>query len=262
MDVADYNTMDHDLEPRASLKGNPWGITAGAALTLDTILSNKVDSNLQENLGDLFNAALDAFACKKCFSCLNGDENESGPCCGCTCMDYTYGLTDMPGCDECDDVNNDGGGWPGTESTLKMRGPGSGEDDEETLWWLDDDEDATPSDDSGHFLAKRPSGTATKSYKDVTVCGDVVHIGGNGKYPAFPASASWPWDGIENNRYAYVSAYWGNTSADCADWSVGQLITADTRVTPTGTFRAAYDSKTMYSLTHSSPLLCEASIMM
>lgn len=156
-------------------------------------------------------------------------------------MDSLYGLTDMPSCDECDDVNYDGGGWPGSGVASTKREIVEDEDD---LWWLDEDEN-----DNGHFLAKRPSGTATKSYKEVTVCGDSLKIGGNGKYPAFPAAASWPWDGIENNKYSAVSAYWGNTSADCADWSTGQLTTADERNTPTGRFRAAYDSKFLFFLT-------------
>lgn len=149
-------------------------------------------------------------------------------------MDYVYGISDMPPCDECDDVNTDGGGWPGSGATSK-RDIGEGSDE---LWWLDEDEN-----DDGHFLAKRPSGTATRGTKKVKFCGQSYHITGEGNYPSFPASASWPWDGIENNAYADVSAYWGNTSSDCADWSVGQLATADTRNSPVGTFRADYDSK-------------------
>lgn len=215
-------------------------------MSVGSILSGKVDTTLQNNVEDLVNAAADAFACRKCFSCLKGDQSLEGVCCGCTSMDYVYGLTDLPTCDSCDDVNYDGGGWPGSDSTASStkRGIEEYEDLDNDLWWLQDEDDSQVYDeDETHPLGKRVAGIATKSYKNVNVCGDTVRIAGNGKYPAFPASASWPWDGIENNRYDDISAYWGNTSADCADWSVGQLNAADTRNTPSGTFRAPYDSE-------------------
>ena len=163
-------------------------------------------------------------------------------------MDYAYGLDDMPSCDDCDVVNNDGGGWPGSRTTSKKRD--TIEEDEnlerlqtEALGSLDEGEDQ-----ESHFLAKRPAGEATLSTKAVKVCGSRIGLGTNARYPAFPEDPTWPWDGIEDNAYSDVSAYWGNTSADCVDWSVGQLTTADTENRPGGTRRALYDSKTNSSL--------------
>ncbi len=219
------------LEERGLGTGNPWGLEAGGALTLGGILSGKVDTNLQVNVEKLFGPASEGvFACKQCAGCVLGKGNKGRPCCGCICMDCVYGLSDMPPCSACDIVNTDGGGWPGTGSTTKKRDPSE-----------DDNGD-------GHLLDKRAAGTATKSTKQVSVCGAALSINGNSRYPAFPAAASWPWDGIENNRYSDVSAYWGNTSADCADWSVGQLTPADTKNTPVGPLRAPYDSTLDFSL--------------
>lgn len=253
---SETNATEKALVERASGKGNPWGLAAGAMMTIDAITSDKLGSVTQNNVKNVFRTGLDAFACPKCLRCLNGDENKSGPCCGCVPMNWLYGIDDMPPCDVCDEVNKDGLDieWPGTQLTSTKRDAVEKDDELERLkgeaeWWLDEDEDQEE-----NSLVERESGKATRSYKKVSVCGDSLKIGLNGRYPAFPNLPSWPWDGIESNKFADISAYWGNTSADCADWSVGRLTTADTENTPAGRFRTPYDSETSPHLMKMPPI--------
>lgn len=254
---SETNASERALEERASGQGNPWGLGAGDSMSIDAIIANKLGAGAQNNVRNVFRTGLDAFACVNCLTCFNGEENKSNPCCGCVSMNWVYGLDDIPPCDVCDDVNTDGGDleWPGTGRTSTKRDAIEKDDElerlkDEAAWWLDEDEDQ-----KGNFLAEREPGKATKSYKKVLVCTDYLKIGLNGRYPAFPNLPNWPWDGIEGNKFADVSAYWGNTSADCADWSIGQLTTADTENTPAGSFRTPYDSETSFYLMTISPIL-------
>lgn len=234
---------DTGLEERADGGTNPWGLVAGAAMTLDAILSDKVDADMAGAVGGLFNLAQDAFACGKCFTCLKDPGNEDDPCCGCFQLDYIYGISDIPDCPDCDEPNTDGGGWPGSGLTLGQKRDLAENDD---AFWLPEG----ASNDTGHSLVERIAGTATLSTKPVSVClprrspqSARSKANGLGRYPAFPADASYPWDGIDDGAWVDVSTYWGNTSADCADWSVGALAPADTRYIGAVQTRAPYQSE-------------------
>ncbi|EGX92282.1 bacteriodes thetaiotaomicron symbiotic chitinase, putative [Cordyceps militaris CM01] len=49
------------------------------------------------------------------------------------------------------------------------------------------------------------------------------------KYPAFPATCTYPWDHIENNKWDSIARYWGNSSMSCDNWSTTALQDADER---------------------------------
>lgn len=195
-----------------------------------------------------------------CTSCVHEDGD---PCCGCICMDCVWGLKNIGECEGC---NEPDGTWPygGGSSTPDDGDDGEGGDGGESEARVAlknstlsrSSNSSTPGHD-GDGEDKRPgldipgqlkSGTATISKKEVSVCPGGTkkkHWGvGLYRYPAFPAKAAWPWDGIENGRWDSISRYWGNTSADCADWSVGKLQTRDFRqVGGAVSVRADYQSK-------------------
>lgn len=151
-------------------------------------------------------------------------------------MDLAFGYDDIPDCEDC---NEDDGEWPGDSSSLDSLSTG------ETL--LDDD--------FASGLARRESGKATLLTKDVTVCPDnsmdsseyKFRMTGDGKYPAFPAPAGNPWDGIEQGKWDAITTYWGNKTAICSDWSTVSLANHDTALignsTGIHTVRAKYQSK-------------------
>lgn len=97
-------------------------------------------------------------------------------------------------------------------------------------------------DEQDHVLEKRVNGTATLSPKTVRVCGDKIRPRTAFYYPAFPADAPFPWDGIDQGRWDPISRYWGNVSASCTNWAAGQLNVADVEHTPAGIHRAKYQS--------------------
>lgn len=198
-----------------------------------------------------------------CTSCVDG---ESDSCCGCVCMDCVWGLRNIGECEGC---NEPDGKWPYGDGSDTPDDGGDGEggdggDGGESAARVDlknstlsrSSNSSTPEHD-GDEENKRPgldipgqlvSGTATISTKKVSVCpgGTKKKYWGLGlyRYPAFPANAAWPWDGIDNGRWDSISRYWGNTSADCADWSVGKLQTHDSRqVGGAVPVRADYQSK-------------------
>lgn len=174
-------------------------------------------------------------------------------------MNYVWGYSDIPPCDDCDCVgdpadpsggNCDDGTWPGTliagstrrAVTLAPALPfelGTKDaivvPERPSSLSLDDYEPSTPEtptkpsnlsvsvqDDAEsdlHWLMPRVFGTATITTKKVTVCG--AKIGGTySRYPAFPADASFPWDNIDNGAWNAVGAYYGNSSSLCTNWAV------------------------------------------
>lgn len=97
--------------------------------------------------------------------------------------------------------------------------------------------------DEYHNLEERKWGEATLIAKPVKVCGSRnLMLGGEFRYPAFPADEARPWDDIQNGKWDGVARYWGNKSASCSDWSVNQLSKHDIRFPKGSAIRAKYQS--------------------
>ncbi len=149
--------------------------------------------------------------CDQCISCNSGDsltkKRKRRTCCGCVNMDLTYLYKDIGACPGC---NPDDEMYPG----------------------------------NGSNLAARKDGTATMSSKYVKIC-DIPKqaLIAPYKYPAFPAKASFQWDGIENGKWDSIPRYWGNRSQSCDNWSTTDLQPADLRDVGGRLARAKYNSK-------------------
>lgn len=188
------------------------------------------------------------FQCTNCVQC--GDDKENGfPCCGCVNLDLMFGYSDMPDCDHCTPDDDSDGSWPGDLSA--MNSMSLLDDDEEALDRAVDLED----DEFDPHLDKRVPGIATISQKTVTVCPSGTarsrfSVAGRYSYPAFPAPANNPWDGIENGRWDSISRYWGNTSVSCSNWAVSNLDPHDTAVVggPNGLQRVRAKYQSTYKL--------------
>ncbi|KAG5794556.1 hypothetical protein H9Q69_006372 [Fusarium xylarioides] len=67
------------------------------------------------------------------------------------------------------------------------------------------------------------------------------------KFPQFPQDHNKIWDGADGGIYDSISRYWGNRSADCADWSIEAKITRDRTNHPTkGRIAASYQTEHVY----------------
>ncbi|KAJ4152982.1 hypothetical protein LMH87_009497 [Akanthomyces muscarius] len=98
-----------------------------------------------------------------------------------------------------------------------------------------------------HQLVPRASGTATLGNKMGRLCSKPrVSLGGNGRYPSFPADASFPWNGIDNHRWDSIPRYWGNATGTCDDWTVKKWSTHDTRWVNGAFERAKYQTEHVF----------------
>ncbi|PNY26741.1 Uncharacterized protein TCAP_03313 [Tolypocladium capitatum] len=178
--------------------------------------------------------------CPTCITCGTEDPEDAGRCCGCSCMDWKYGYRDIGKCEGC---NPDDEQWPGSVHLRKRQTPLH---NGQVLRGKEDTN--SDAEDKYHELQERVAGIATQLNKHIQVCGkQKLSLGGKYRYPAFPAPAANPWDGIENGKWDSISRYWGNSSADCSDWTVTNLRRADTRtVGPGQTFRAKYQTEHVF----------------
>jgi chitinase len=142
-------------------------------------------------------------------------------------MDVSYAFSDIENCDAYSLTWNCGGpaGERGYPDPIVSDPFQRSVDSEE----ISDELQSGESSEEPHALEKRVPGEATLSPKKVIACDLAFSLGGDDRYPAFPAMHSSPWDGIENGRWDSISRYWGNDSADCADWSISARRTADTK---------------------------------
>lgn len=179
-----------------------WGYGPDKAVDPNYYFGAGRPTNMMRNTVSKFN-------CQNCLDCENGDEESPQRCCGCASMDYIYGYSDIPNCLSCSDED---GKWPGGTLFSKRDNVSTFDEDEE---------------DEVHSLHRRAAGKATKSVKEVSVCGDRYWNAGKYRYPAFPRDASFPWDGIENGKWDSISKYWGNASDSCSNWAVTDKKPAD-----------------------------------
>lgn len=151
-------------------------------------------------------------------------EEDLDQCCGCTSMDIAYkNFEDKPNCDTCNQQLD--GDWPGNVFDQRDLSTGEGDDNEY------------------HHLDKRVPGKASDGHKKISACKMKTRTYGQNNYPSFPSKASWPWDGIENNAWNGISAYWGNSTDFCSDWSVSRTVKHDTTRDASGFLvRANYQS--------------------
>jgi len=184
-----------------------------------------------------------------CVSCLVSPKKAT--CCGCLCMRCVYRFDDIDNCPECDQYNI-GGLWPGSGLLAKKKrqiGDAEYFEHEYEELSLDDLENRDLDDleiyeeereeylvsrleERGEsprkVLLPRPIGKATVVAKTVLVCNDArFAMLQPYKYPAFPVSAVWPWEGIQNGKWSAITRYYGNNSDICSDWGVAALQPAD-----------------------------------
>ncbi|KAF3480712.1 chitinase [Arthroderma uncinatum] len=186
-----------------------WGLSPKDPVGLTTFFPKPV--------ADIYKGA-QAFSCDDCLACGGPDyeekEKKKKHCCGCVCMDLEWGLSSIEACNGC---NEPDGIWPwgfGSSTALTKRNNTTTEPDSENEF---------------HRLSERATGTATRSYKVVSVCGERFYDKGDYRYPAFSGSHSNPWEGIEFGMWDSISRYWGNTTADCENWGVTNLMNHDYR---------------------------------
>jgi chitinase len=187
-----------------------------------------------DSVNDMFDEKDFQFSCGPvdCHTCELYWDPRRRQCCGCVNMDIVYGFTDIDGCW----FYTDCGGPPGERGYPGPIGPGlAGRSVDAEAAGISDKEQEQESElgeegEDPHSLEKRAWGEATLSTKDVTTCGGTtISLGRNDRYPAFPAMHNYPWEGIQNGLWDPISRYWGNTSADCADWGISARGRADTR---------------------------------
>ena len=166
--------------------------------------------------GNRFGELDPKFKCQNCLNCEGEDQDKPLPCCGCKSMDYYWGYKDIPYCESC---NPDDGTWPGgVSSPLKTRGEAPAPNG--TL--------PEEADYERTRLTKRSYGKATLLHKPAKVCGSrFSSYGRDYRYPAFPAAANYPWEGIQGGKWDSISRYWGNSSSVCSNWGVTNLARAD-----------------------------------
>ncbi|KAJ6032766.1 hypothetical protein N7540_003498 [Penicillium herquei] len=193
-----------------------------------------------------FDAPIDLIGddCVGCSGCFEGNGKKKGSCCGCTCLDYDYGYSDLSDCDECDPIPS--GEWPWEDYYnlgFYKRTVESGGVDLANF--------SLPLNGETSTLTKRGSGSASITHKDVTICDKLLSLRGDGQYPAFPVAANWPWDGIQNGKWDSISRYWGNSSESCTSWSVAKRATADeVWVAPTITAPVGCMARAQYQTEH------------
>lgn len=213
-----------------------WDYGSGVAVNPNTYLGMG---------GNQFQANEPKFKCQNCLSCEGVDQDAPARCCGCESMDYFWVYSDIPNCDSC---NPDDGTWPGVTIIGKRGEEVVGNDTlVGDLAWDSDAEDEEEEYGAGE-LSKRVYGTATISPKKVTVCGTKYWGTGNYQYPAFPAPANYPWEGIDGGVWDAISRYWGNLTADCSSWQITNRAQADTvRLGSNGaTVRAKYQTEHVF----------------
>lgn len=178
----------------------------------------------------------------RCNSCLDVEETRN--CCGCVCMQCKWGArADMPPCSKCtSEDDRDEEDWPGPNAILKrdqMEGDA-----------LPEKKVGGESVDHLNDLHAR-AGVVKDAWKDVYVCGKLYEAPNKRgspqyKFPQFPKDVMKVWDGVDGGIYDSISRYWGNSSADCVDWSIGAKRTRDQTHVGNGVFLpSAYQSKSI-----------------
>ncbi|KAF7557956.1 hypothetical protein G7Z17_g343 [Cylindrodendrum hubeiense] len=213
--------LAYDMRAGKRLAG--WDWPSGGSAKLEDALGYEADIYVNKRL------KADCSEQPSCATCFDGET--PGNCCGCVSMDELHGYGDIEACETCD---GDDGTWPGT-------GVASRRDISKELAI-----DANP-DTSYHELHQRESGSATISVKYVSICTTRFWVREPYRYPAFPADPTWPWENINSNKWEDISRYWGNASADCSNWDVTDLTTADTVNLASGTtVRAKYQTEHVF----------------
>ncbi|KAF5594009.1 uncharacterized protein FSUBG_9582 [Fusarium subglutinans] len=174
----------------------------------------------------------------RCATCL--DFKDPDGCCGCVCMQCIWGPRgDIPPCEKCtSEEDKNEAPWPGTH-VKRDRISGNNVPAPKGEGWA-------------HFL-KNPfsvrARTVTPGWKDVKVNGVSYAPPKKGnsapfKYPMFPQDVKKVWEGADGGIYDSISYYWGNTTADCTDWSLGLNKTRDMTHDPVRDWiPSAYESK-------------------
>ncbi|KAM0384982.1 hypothetical protein ACHAQC_011832 [Fusarium culmorum] len=179
----------------------------------------------------------------RCNSCLDVEETRN--CCGCVCMQCKWGArADMPPCSKCtSEDDRDEEDWPGPNAILKrdqMEGDA-----------LPEKKVGGESVDHLNDLHAR-AGVVKNAWKDVYVCGKLYEAPNKRgspqyKFPQFPKDVMKVWDGVDGGIYDSISRYWGNSSADCVDWSIGAKRTRDQTHVGNGVFLpSAYQTEHVY----------------
>ncbi|SCO15302.1 related to chitinase [Fusarium fujikuroi] len=170
------------------------------------------------------------FDCVDCERCNEEDEESRDFCCGCESMEFKYGFSDIPPCDDCDFENN---GLTWQQEVQLAIGPAKRDAADEDE--VEDSTDTTPV----HMLHTRKLGEATRSVKHVRICSTVV--GKAGMIGLVP---------LIGGKWDSVSRYWGNSSFVCDNWGVTALPKADTIwVNAKGVkkqFRAGYQTEHVF----------------
>ncbi|EXL68538.1 hypothetical protein FOPG_15425 [Fusarium oxysporum f. sp. conglutinans race 2 54008] len=177
----------------------------------------------------------------RCGTCLDYKTSES--CCGCVCMQCKYGPRgDMPPCKKCTDEGVEGEAkWPGPHV---KRDRISGND-------VPEDEGEGGAHDHMNDLHSRAPYIYT-DWKSVKVCKEDYEYYNKKrsqqfKYPQFPKDVRKVWDGAVGGAYDSIYSYWGNRSADCADWSIARNATRDQTHIGNGVFvPSAYQTEHVY----------------
>ncbi|KAJ4124777.1 hypothetical protein NW765_014305 [Fusarium oxysporum] len=173
----------------------------------------------------------------RCESCL--DVKEPRNCCGCVCMQCKWGPRgDMPPCEKCTDEGVKGEvEWPGPHVKRDRIGG--------------NDVPEGGAHDHKNDLNTRAS-LIYPAWKGVSVCGKrYKHIRKQDspqyRFPQFPKDVTKVWDGADGGAYDSISRYWGNSSADCTDWSIGRKPTRDQTHIGNGVFvPSAYQTEHVY----------------
>ncbi|KAF5647005.1 uncharacterized protein FTJAE_1836 [Fusarium tjaetaba] len=182
------------------------------------------------------NISCDGRRCDYCYGAIGTD-----PCCGCVCMQCKWGPRgDIEPCEECYEEGDwSEAPWPGS---LVKRDRTSGNDVAEH------EGDGGVYDHKNDLHSRAPY--INSAWKHVKVCKDLYHIpdpttvSAIFKYPQFPKDVNKVWDGAMGGIYDPISSYWGNSSAECADWSIGRNDTRDKTHHPTrGFIPSAYQNQ-------------------
>lgn len=187
--------------------GNAWGWGPGEPANPHVIMPE----DTWQDFGDLKE---NTFKCDNCLSCGEDEKGEKTACCGCVNLNLMFPeYEDIPECDTCNQDNTVDGDWPGEATSLTLT-----EEDERDL----NRAVGLKDDGSDPDLEERTPGKATQIEKKVKAChvqGQApFSVGGDYRYPAFPASPYSAWDGIEMGKWDSISRYWGNNSNSCSDW--------------------------------------------
>lgn len=177
-----------------------------------------------------------------CTTCA-GSKRER--CCGCIDMYEKWGYSDIGQCESCGLVDDDQPEDPAEDPGEDSQGISESSDLESPSWQTPNATKTSKYRDPDGTVGKAASGSPKPVSKRVVVCGEKLKGSLDSRYPPFPINPAWPWDGVLNGRYDSISRYWGNTSADCADWSVDKLTPADTT---TAGKRRIYQSEFSHSI--------------